>query len=58
MEKEEETCLWDTGEQGGGNYGTEEKKSPGISSHQLLALLRVTGLQVQWPLWTLFTVSS
>lgn len=37
--EEEETWLWDAGEQGGGNYGTEEKKSPGISSHQLPAPL-------------------
>lgn len=58
VEEEEETWLWDAGEQGGGNYGTEEKKSPGISSHQLRAPLRVIGLQVPWPLWTLFTVCS
>lgn len=52
VEEEEETWLWDAGEQ-----GTEEKKSPGISSHQLPAPLRVIGLQVPWPPWTLFTVS-
>lgn len=27
----------------GANYGTEEKKTPGISSHQLPALLRIAG---------------
>lgn len=57
-EGEEERRLWDAGEQGEGNSGAEEKKSLGISSHQLPAVLRVIGLQVPWPLRTLFTVSS
>lgn len=37
-----------------GNYGTEEKKSIWIFSHQLPAPLRVSGLQVSLP----FAVSS